>query len=109
MTILSPSIFWGSRFFSRRLRRGLRAINLEPQKIEGLSTVHLLCFYVHEKKALEDSGRTKLRKLGYTEMKFGGELSSKARSSQCKTNSRTIAQPCNGRAWRCGVQNAVVE
>ena len=36
-SVLSPSIFWGSRFFSRRLRRGLRAINLEPQKIGGLS------------------------------------------------------------------------
>ena len=35
--VLSPSIFWGSRFFSRRLRRGLRAINLGPQKIEGHS------------------------------------------------------------------------
>ena len=35
--VLSPSIFWGSRFFSRRLRSGLRAINLGPQKIDGLS------------------------------------------------------------------------
>ena len=37
--VLSASIFWGSRFFSRRLRRGLRAINLGPQKIEG----HSIC------------------------------------------------------------------
>ena len=40
--VLSPSIFWGSRFFSRRLRLGLRAINLGPQKIEGHSRIKSL-------------------------------------------------------------------
>ena len=39
--ILCPPIFWGSRFFSRRLRHGLRAINLGPQKIDGLSRLGL--------------------------------------------------------------------
>ena len=54
--VLSPSIFWGSRFFSRRLWRawrGLRAINLGPQKIEGHSITSVGCPPTHCTETVE--------------------------------------------------------
>ena len=36
--LLCPSIFWGPRLIARSPRRRQREKNLEPQKIDGLST-----------------------------------------------------------------------
>ena len=41
--ILCPSIFWGPRLIARSPRRRRREKNLEPQKIDGISRLHVSC------------------------------------------------------------------